>query len=88
MAVTTAKNMGEEQMSNCYHSDGVEPTSKAPAIDLIISETAGSSREIQIASQKCVWCNGDAIDFKDYLSVKEYSISGMCQVCQDKTFGV
>jgi len=25
-------------------------------------------------------------DFKDRLSKKEYSISGMCQVCQDKTF--
>ena len=85
VVVTIANTMGEEEMPN---SDGVEPTSKAPAIDLIISETAGSSREIQIASQKCVWCNGDAIDFKDYLSVKEYSISGMCQVCQDKTFGV
>jgi uncharacterized CHY-type Zn-finger protein len=26
-------------------------------------------------------------DFKDELSRKEYTISGMCQVCQDKVFG-
>jgi len=26
-------------------------------------------------------------DFKSRLSLKEYSISGMCQSCQDKTFG-
>lgn len=26
-------------------------------------------------------------DFKDYLSRKEYSISGMCQKCQDDIFG-
>lgn len=25
-------------------------------------------------------------DFKDLLSVKEYTISGMCQACQDKVF--
>lgn len=26
-------------------------------------------------------------DFKDELSVKEFRISGLCQQCQDKTFG-
>jgi len=26
-------------------------------------------------------------DFKDQLSIKEYSISGLCQKCQDDTFG-
>lgn len=26
-------------------------------------------------------------DFKDQLSINEYLISGMCQDCQDKTFG-
>ena len=38
---------------------------------------------------KCPTC-GHAIvpeEFKDELSVKEYRISGMCQSCQDKTFG-
>ena len=29
---------------------------------------------------------GDAIEFKDALSFKEYQISGMCQVCQDEVF--
>ena len=27
-------------------------------------------------------------DFKDEISKKEFSISGMCQSCQDKTFDV
>ena len=37
---------------------------------------------------KCRWCgNGIFLDeFKDELSKKEYSISGFCQRCQDKTF--
>jgi len=26
-------------------------------------------------------------EFKDELSLKEYRISGLCQECQDKTFG-
>lgn len=30
--------------------------------------------------------NGES-DFKDPASIKEYEISGMCQSCQDKTFG-
>ena len=37
----------------------------------------------------CVTC-GNKIkmeDFKDRLSIKEYEISGLCQKCQDDTFG-
>jgi len=37
----------------------------------------------------CVFC-GKLIkmeDFKDQLSIKEYEISGLCQKCQDDTFG-
>ena len=39
---------------------------------------------------KCVTCGSNKIaqeDFKDDLSRKEFTISGMCQVCQDATFG-
>ena len=64
----------------------VTPTSKAPAIDLLLSEMAGKSREITLAENKCMTCKGDAIEFKDALSFKEYQISGMCQVCQDGVF--
>ena len=35
----------------------------------------------------CVICKGDASSFRDELSRKEYTISGLCQKCQDKTFG-
>jgi len=37
---------------------------------------------------KCSWC-GNKIkgnEFKDVLSLKEWTISSMCQHCQDKTF--
>lgn len=42
-----------------------------------------------IAAKKCPLCEHD-IDtngFSNNLSLKEYYISGMCQECQDKTFG-
>ena len=37
----------------------------------------------------CVTCPSaiEEDDFKDDLSKKEYSISGMCQECQDSVFG-
>jgi len=43
----------------------------------------------RIKNKKCPLCNKDINmeDFKDELSKKEFSISGMCQSCQDKTFG-
>lgn len=36
----------------------------------------------------CVACHGPVKedDFKTRISQKEYTISGMCQECQDKTF--
>ena len=38
---------------------------------------------------KCSTCGKDIKieNFKDELSIKEYRISGMCQECQNKTFG-
>ena len=50
----------------------VSPTSKAPAIDLLLSEVAGKSREITLAENKCMTCEGDAIEFKDSLCFKDY----------------
>lgn len=40
------------------------------------------------ASATCTLCPNSADTFRDDLSRKEYRISGMCQQCQDSTFGV
>lgn len=37
-------------------------------------------------NQTCLTCGGPATHFKDNLSRKEYSISHMCQDCQDGVF--
>ena len=63
-----------------------EPTCKSLGINALISELMGKDREQIIRDDKCITCGGDARDFRDAMSVKEYSISGMCQDCQDKVF--
>lgn len=40
-----------------------------------------------INSHKCPLCKMPIGEFRDALSRKEYSISGMCQRCQDSVFG-
>ena len=64
----------------------IEPSPKAPQIDLAISRQTGKSREQQIAANQCMTCDKPADKFTDDLSRKEYGISGMCQDCQDKAF--
>jgi len=47
----------------------------------------GVGRAASIARNICVTCKGDAVAFDDALSQKEFTISGMCQKCQNDTFG-
>lgn len=56
-------------------------------LDNITKEMYGTSRTEAISGDSCVTCHGPATHFKDPLSRKEYTISGMCQQCQDATFG-
>lgn len=43
----------------------------------------GRSRELAGAGHSCVSCGGPAVEFRDELSRREYSISFLCQKCQD-----
>tara|TARA_Y100000310_G_C19956107_1_gene479104 strand:- start:108 stop:314 length:207 start_codon:yes stop_codon:yes gene_type:complete len=63
------------------------PTTKAPEINAFLNSITGKDRVKTITSNKCVTCMGNADTFTDDLSKREYSISGMCQICQDKVFG-
>ena len=43
-----------------------------------------------IEAGNCSWCGSDEMkpeDFEDKLSLKQSLISGMCQKCQNETFG-
>jgi hypothetical protein len=35
---------------------------------------------------QCVHCKKEAVHFRDFLSLKEFTISKLCQECQDKIF--
>ena len=47
----------------------------------------GRSRTIALAGNECVKCGEFNLEFRDEISRKEYSISALCQCCQDGSFG-
>ena len=55
--------------------------------DNLTKDLFGVSFSEAMATATCVYCRGKAKVFKDELSEKEYKISGLCQRCQDETFG-
>jgi uncharacterized CHY-type Zn-finger protein len=58
-------------------------------IDKFAKKSFGRSQTEAKEKKICVFC-GEVIkmeDFKNQLSIKEYEISGLCQKCQDDTFG-
>lgn len=66
------------------------PSDKSPQITGFLEALFG--RTTAIESDTCIpapiGCGGDASTFRDELSEKEYTISGLCQDCQDKIYGV
>jgi hypothetical protein len=65
----------------------MEPTYKSPAIESLLTSVSGISRQDAAKQAICVFCKQPVSQFKDVLSRKEYSISGLCQTCQDQVFG-
>jgi hypothetical protein len=68
-----------------------KPSEKSPEmesfLDSVTGKVFGRTRTDSIGSGVCVTCGGEAISFRDEVSKKEYTISGMCQECQDSVFG-
>ncbi len=77
----------------------VKPSNKSPEVEQTLTKLFGFDRAATIAGNTCVpaslGCGKKVIPevgndkgmFKDALSLKEYSISGFCQQCQDGIFG-
>lgn len=65
-----------------------EPSIKSEGIEEFLTEVTGVDRRAQIRADKCTWCKGEAREFRNNISRREYEISGFCQKCQDDTFGV
>ncbi len=70
-----------------------EPLKKAEKNESIenmlesFSKMLGTPRSVAFETSTCVTCGGEAKDFKSATSEKEYTISGMCQNCQDEIWG-
>ena len=56
-----------------------------------IMEKLGFAKEMKLVSEhKCPFCRQPIVpdlEFRDALSHREYTISGLCQKCQDRMFG-
>ena len=65
----------------------MKPSEKSPEMEASLEKLFGKSRIATIKEDRCMCCNGPAEDFRDALSAKEYSISGLCQKCQDSIWG-
>jgi len=68
-----------------------KPSEKHPdmtrQLDDIGRKQFGRSRTESIERDICLFCGEPAIEFRDALSEKEYTISALCQKCQDDIFG-
>jgi len=55
-----------------------------------IMKAAGFQKEVEkVEKGLCPFCSTpvEMSEFRDELSKKEFGISGLCQKCQDETFG-
>ena len=57
-------------------------------IDEMTRNQIGLMQTVAIKQHICVWCGKPVSVFHSKLNVKEFSISGFCQQCQDDTFGI
>jgi hypothetical protein len=76
------------------------PTQKADSLEAFLTAATGLDRRSSIVSDTCVFCSvtvsnkaelfapGEVDTFRDEISRREYTISGLCQNCQDKVFGI
>ena len=64
------------------------PAEKSPELEKLLEEISG--RTTAIKADVCIpvplGCGGPAKEFRDHISCKEYTISGLCQKCQDSIF--
>ena len=63
-------------------------TYKDLSLNNAVKDIFGFDRVNSISNDICVSCKKEAKEFKDPISRKEYIISGLCQTCQDKVFGI
>lgn len=67
------------------------PSKKSPEIERVADDISnklfGRARTESIKSDICTACGKEATNFRNEVSKREYTISGLCQQCQDEIFG-
>jgi hypothetical protein len=65
------------------------PSNTHPAVTKMLDRVANRTASIKadVCVPKPIGCGGPATQFRDELSQREYTISGLCQKCQDVIFG-
>lgn len=65
----------------------MEPSDKSEGMTKMLNVASmglfGKNRTSCIQKNVCVLCGKPAVEFRDAVSKKEFSISGLCQSCQD-----
>jgi|SaaInlStandDraft_2_1057019.scaffolds.fasta_scaffold71542_2 hypothetical protein len=70
----------------------MKPSQKSAGIDNFLAALFGVDRQASIEAGKCVdapaGCGGNAVElgFRNAITEREYTISGLCQNCQDSVF--
>ncbi len=68
-----------------------KPSEKSEQLERDTASIFGFDRRENIRKDICVpapiGCGGPATEFRDDISRKEYTISGLCQKCQDAFYG-
>lgn len=64
----------------------MKPSEKSPEMEKLLDKIL--NRSYCIKNDVCTVCGESVwnLGFRDELSKKEYTISGLCQDCQDKVF--
>ena len=67
----------------------MKPTKKHPDIERFLDTISGrtGSIEAELCIAPPLGCGKPAGNFRDGKSLEEYTISGLCQKCQDDLFG-
>ena len=66
------------------------PSVKTPELEALLENLSGRSTAItaDVCLSAPLGCGKPVGEFRDECSKREYTISGFCQECQDKVFGV
>tara|TARA_B100000749_G_scaffold210260_1_gene165159 strand:+ start:22 stop:399 length:378 start_codon:yes stop_codon:yes gene_type:complete len=84
---STKKSWTVEKVGSIAVDKGLEKM-KIPRKQIKIeARQFGRSGSPAIADNQCVKCGVHDVEFRDELSRKEFSISDLCQSCQDDIFG-